>query len=189
MLKVCRSSEDFNLLINRKHIPLLIRSSQCNSFHFRFIRSFTDTTKNPTETSNFKPKNENKQVARNHWLNKYHQRNFFDNLGEELGIRNPNDWYRVKHQDVVSRGGHSVLRHFEDSLFVALQSLYPEVKFHPWLFDRTPRGYWLDIKVFDEHYQFLILSFRIKKCILIGFQIISNSKVGKIGTISQQKSS
>jgi hypothetical protein len=58
------------------------------------------------------------------------QREFFDQVAAELGIKEFTGWYTVKVRDIRAKGGGALLRrYYGDSLVKALLSLYPN---HPW---------------------------------------------------------
>lgn len=45
-----------------------------------------------------------KPVPFEKWLNIQSQREFFDKLAEKLKIKTPQDWYKVKYEDIVANG-------------------------------------------------------------------------------------
>lgn len=54
------------------------------------------------------------------------QRDFFDAVGKELGVVELVDWYKVRKDDVIARGGRTLFDNFyQDSLLKALQHIYP----------------------------------------------------------------
>ena len=58
-----------------------------------------------------------------------------------------NDYYRISPDDVIQYGGRALLEKvYEGSLSAALQSVYPEHKWYPWLFNKQKlmRGFWND---------------------------------------------
>ncbi len=40
--------------------------------------------------------------------------------------------------------GSGVLHHYKGSLSAALEAVYPNVEWHPWLFERARKRYWKD---------------------------------------------
>ena len=56
-------------------------------------------------------------------------RRFFAWLMIQLEYRVMEDWYNVKKEDILKRGGGGLLNYYHSSLSVALQNVYPE---HIW---------------------------------------------------------
>jgi hypothetical protein len=76
-------------------------------------------------------------------------------VAKQLKISKPEDWYNVKLADVIHGSGGSLLNHYyNNSLYNALQQLYPEHMWLPWRFDKAPKGLWADVnnqrKFFDN---------------------------------------
>jgi hypothetical protein len=51
-----------------------------------------------------------------YWKDINNQRTFFDNLGRELNIQQPEDWYTVDVRTVVKKGGSFIHYHYNSSL-------------------------------------------------------------------------
>ncbi len=65
-------------------------------------------------------------------------RSALDKIGLKLGVKKAEDWYRVKHEDIVHHGGSSILRRY-GSKKRALCSAYPELdpsKFVVWTMEK-----------------------------------------------------
>src|SRR5690606_39047856 len=59
-------------------------------------------------------------------------RELWNTIGIKLGIRQQEDWYKIKCKQVQVLGGDSVLNgHYNDSVFYSLQCLYPEFEWNP----------------------------------------------------------
>lgn len=83
------------------------------------------------------------KVPNSCWNEPVNCREFLDWLAVQLHITKKEDWYSVKHSTLVDKGAASILNHFNDSLFQALSTAYPD--FEPWQFwrfDVVPRGAW-----------------------------------------------
>jgi hypothetical protein len=61
-----------------------------------------------------KPHREHK--PRSHWHNIENQRQFFDNLANQLDVKQPGDWQSVTVRDVVKMGGGFIKSHYSGSL-------------------------------------------------------------------------
>jgi hypothetical protein len=79
-----------------------------------------------------------KRVPHGYWFNKKHQRDFFDDLAKEIGLKSPRDWYHVK----LARERGPLRHHFNGSLATALLQVYPEYNWQLWRFDKAPNGFW-----------------------------------------------
>lgn len=65
-------------------------------------------------------------VPKGYWNSKEKQRKFLDDVAEELGIKRPSDWSKVRNCDIEQRGGRTLLKIHNWSLFNALRSVYGE---------------------------------------------------------------
>src|SRR5689334_156417 len=61
-------------------------------------------------------------------------KNFFDQLGSQLGYKSMEDWYNVTGKDIRSKnGGRGLLQYYKSSPSLALQTIYPQ---HKWILER-----------------------------------------------------
>jgi len=64
-------------------------------------------------------------------------------LGSTLGYTKPADWYRVGKKDFQKHYGGGLLNsQYRDSIADAVRDFRPDFDWVPWMFVRTPRGYW-----------------------------------------------
>jgi hypothetical protein len=56
------------------------------------------------------------------------QRDYFDWLGEQLGIRTHEEWYKVTLDDCRRYKGNSLLSLYQNSVIKALSHVYPEIQ-------------------------------------------------------------
>jgi hypothetical protein len=91
----------------------------------------------------FKPWNFS-QVGPGHWDNIQNQREYFDWLAKELNIQDPSEWQNVSYQTVVAYKGGGVLANYGNSIFKALNAVYPEMNFKSWQFAKAPNSFWED---------------------------------------------
>jgi hypothetical protein len=47
-----------------------------------------------------------------YWKDLSNQRQFFDQVATELSLKSLEDWYKVKQEDVIKRGGSTLLSHY-----------------------------------------------------------------------------
>lgn len=70
-----------------------------------------------------------------HWKIKENRKVYFDWLAKKIGITNPEDWYNVTKQTIIDNHGSGIIsNHYNNSLLAALEDLYPQFKWLPWLF-------------------------------------------------------
>jgi hypothetical protein len=77
----------------------------------------------------------------NHWKSHSNQRELFDKLSERLNIQTQEDWYCITVKQAKECGAESLLsNHYNNSLYSALVSIYPEFQWDPNEFVSTPRS-------------------------------------------------
>jgi hypothetical protein len=85
------------------------------------------------------------EISKSFWTDRPNRRKYFDQLGNQLGINQLEDWYNARRSDLKQLGGAQLLQeHYRDSLFNALKDVYPDYPWKIWKFlDTTvPKGYW-----------------------------------------------
>lgn len=77
------------------------------------------------------------------WKDRENQRKFLDWFGtEEMNLNSQRDWLQISEEDVKQRGGKGLLEEHNGSLFKALESVYSEIEWLPWLFrSSVPLGF------------------------------------------------
>jgi hypothetical protein len=68
-------------------------------------------------------------VPKGYWNSLSNQREYFDWLGSQLGIKTLDDWYNVKVSDMKEKGAFGLLQNYGSSLTKALKAIYPN---HDW---------------------------------------------------------
>eukprot|EP01114_Cavostelium_apophysatum_P017812 TRINITY_DN5375_c0_g1_i1.p1 TRINITY_DN5375_c0_g1~~TRINITY_DN5375_c0_g1_i1.p1 ORF type:complete len:517 (-),score=158.27 TRINITY_DN5375_c0_g1_i1:2205-3755(-) len=84
------------------------------------------------------------KVHTEYWKSKEHQREFLDDLMQQLNLQNHEDWYKVTTLQVAQRGGQHVLSQYDNSMQQMISSVYTEKKFQPYRFEFVESGYWKD---------------------------------------------
>jgi hypothetical protein len=82
--------------------------------------------------------------AVSYWADRKNQRQYADDLFQELHFTKIEDWYGIKSEDMKQRGGSAFLQRHGDSCMRALQFVYPEFNWKLWKFGAVPRGFWDD---------------------------------------------
>jgi hypothetical protein len=75
------------------------------------------------------------------WSSVENQRKFLDWFAFVHGIEEPHHWYGVTGSSLKEAGGARLFFYY-DSVFSALQAVYPEQLWLPWLFSSYPATYW-----------------------------------------------
>lgn len=77
------------------------------------------------------------------WQNPDHRRWYLGWLGEQLGYREPDDWYQLTAADFQAhQGGELLTRYYQNSPAVAVKNYFPKIDWHEWLFAALPDGFW-----------------------------------------------
>eukprot|EP01114_Cavostelium_apophysatum_P015052 TRINITY_DN4029_c1_g1_i1.p1 TRINITY_DN4029_c1_g1~~TRINITY_DN4029_c1_g1_i1.p1 ORF type:complete len:534 (-),score=127.16 TRINITY_DN4029_c1_g1_i1:1284-2885(-) len=93
------------------------------------------------------------RAPRGTWTDKKKQREFFDSIEKKLGVKEWQDWYKIPRTDVVELGGSGILRHYEDSLWKALMSVYAEYPWEEEKFSQREEGFWKDKRVQRQFFE------------------------------------
>lgn len=62
--------------------------------------------------------------SQSYWKSYGNCKRFLDEVAVKLHVKSPNDWGRIKIQQIIELGGASILRQYKGSLFACLQSVY-----------------------------------------------------------------
>src|SRR5256885_592636 len=108
-------------------------------------------------------KKKNGDGERIQWKHLQVQRDYFDRLSKDLQLKELDDWYRVKVSEVRKRKGSVLLsRYYNDSLFQALSSVYPEYNRQPWKFDTTFQKWSGDPQLIRKYMEWLAGELNVK---------------------------
>jgi len=98
------------------------------------------------------------KVPNCYWDNVYVRKELIYWIGDQLGLENPEDWYKVK-KSLALKCVNGRLR---GSWFKMLEGAYCESTWRWWLCGRTPRGFWNDKKNVLQFSQWLLKSTPIR---------------------------
>jgi hypothetical protein len=76
------------------------------------------------------------------WDDMGNQKAFMNWLGEELDFHTLDNWYNIKQETIITKGGVTLLNKYLGSPIKLLQSIYPEHYWMIWKFSIVPTGYW-----------------------------------------------
>lgn len=63
---------------------------------------------------------------RGHWALRENRRRFLETVRERFAVEVPEDWKRVRHEDIQAMGGHSVLARYGGAVADLLKDTFPE---------------------------------------------------------------
>ena len=79
-------------------------------------------------------------------------RRYFRWLGSTLGFTKIEDWYKLNRKCFLDNSGAALLgNYYHNSPYLFLETMLPEHDWVPWLFQKTPQGYWQN-KEHHRHY-------------------------------------
>jgi len=73
-------------------------------------------------------------------------------MASEIGIEEPEDWYRVSRKEFKENRLWGMLSHqYSSSVFNLVNDIYPEIDWKPWLFEKAPNALWNDEANWNEY--------------------------------------
>ncbi|HVC93275.1 MAG TPA: hypothetical protein VND64_06265 [Pirellulales bacterium] len=78
------------------------------------------------------------------WSARRNRRRYMDWLAEQLGIRDPEDWYAVTQREFNANAGNQFLKLYNGLPFQAIKAYIPSYPWKEWLFSRVPFHFWHD---------------------------------------------
>lgn len=91
-----------------------------------------------------------RKISPGFWSTKDNQRRFFIWLGNQLGFKQIDDWYRLTLKDIILYNGKTLIGCYSNSVSTALQAVFPEHNWMVWRFKEPPKGYWEREKTAEE---------------------------------------
>tara|TARA_B100000424_G_scaffold232127_1_gene194730 strand:+ start:235 stop:1836 length:1602 start_codon:yes stop_codon:yes gene_type:complete len=83
------------------------------------------------------------QTNRKYWKEKENHKIYAIWLGEELGFKTMEDWYKITGKDFHNNyGGGLLASYYKDSPLTFVTSVFPDINWLPWKFAYTPTIYW-----------------------------------------------
>jgi hypothetical protein len=91
------------------------------------------------------------------------QREVMDKVAEKLGIQQQQDWYKHSAGDIYQcTKSNFISDEYNNSIYRALQSIYPEFTWSPFLFQNVPRRYWREPNNRRQYFDWLAENLGIK---------------------------
>jgi hypothetical protein len=86
-------------------------------------------------------------VPAGYWQTLTNRRRYLRWLGDKLGYRKLEDWYKITTSDLKRNHGSGVLLHYwNSSAIAAVKECFPDYDWKEWLFKCCPRSFWGDLK-------------------------------------------
>lgn len=79
---------------------------------------------------------------RSFWKQPKNHRRYIEWLGEELGVKELDDWYGVTNSDFRRNKGGAFLLHYDSTISAAVKKNLPKHRWNEWMFGKTPKGFW-----------------------------------------------
>jgi hypothetical protein len=79
---------------------------------------------------------------RRFWRDRKNHRRYMEWLGEQVGVRELDDWYRITNEDFRRAKGGAFLHYYGSTISAAVMECFPEHRWLAWKFGRTPRNFW-----------------------------------------------
>lgn len=76
------------------------------------------------------------------WNNIENQKKFLNWISKELNIQKLEDWYNVKQEIFIEKGGYVLITKYYGNLFYFLKAMYPDFNWKPWLFKKVSPFFW-----------------------------------------------
>ena len=95
------------------------------------------------------------RVRHGYWEKKEHRIEYLKWLGNELGFRNPQDWYALKGGDFTLNFGVHLYNHYYQDLSEPVKELYPDRQWQIWNFHAISPGFWDDQKSCRKYIRWL----------------------------------
>jgi hypothetical protein len=131
-------------------------------------------------------------VPQKYWNSKNNQRKYFDWIADELNIQTQEEFYSVTVAELRDRGGWGLINnYYSQSLFKALESIYPEFIWLPWHSSNSGHAYWKDLHHRKKYFEWLGEVLSIDKMEdwyrVSSVEFIKHNGRGLIGTTYRQQ--
>jgi hypothetical protein len=103
------------------------------------------------------------RVPNGFWHDRRNRVTYMNWLGLKLGFVRCVDWYQIRNEDFRSnRGGTLLNRVYHSSVLEAVRDTLPNYDWLPWLFSKTPRGFWDEAENREAYMQWLQGTLQLK---------------------------
>ncbi len=84
----------------------------------------------------------NDRVKQGTWYNKENHKLYAEWLGQTLGYRTMEDWYKVTFNIINENYGSGLIKYYQGSSVLFLKSVFPQENWLEWKFVQTSQGFW-----------------------------------------------
>jgi hypothetical protein len=95
------------------------------------------------------------QVPATFWRRSGNRRRYMAWLGQQLGFRRTEDWYRATTADFQRHRGGSLLLEYRSSVSATVMACFPRRDWKEWLFERAPSNLWEDRQTCRKYMKWL----------------------------------
>lgn len=104
------------------------------------------------------------RVAAGYWEESANRRRYMWWLGQRLGFKKIEDWYRVTTNDFKAHRGAGVLyAYWNSSAIAAVQETFPDYDWNEWLFRQAPLRFWGDRRNHRRYMHWLAKQLKIRR--------------------------
>ncbi len=103
------------------------------------------------------------QVPLGHWKDPANHKLFFDRLFTQLRFSSLDDLYGLRKEDIRKHGGGGMLHYYNNSPSQAIMSVYSNVDWQMWRFERVPVFYWHSLVHQRQLFDWLSLQLKITR--------------------------
>jgi hypothetical protein len=87
-----------------------------------------------------------KETKEGYWNDPNEQMKFVEWLWNKLELKDMEDWYNIKKEDIDELGGNNFFEYFGNSVRRMVCSCYPQIEWQVWRFGDLPGGFWMESK-------------------------------------------
>lgn len=104
-----------------------------------------------------------RRVPDGFWSQHRNRVDYMDWLGNRLDFTETTDWYRLQNRHFNENRGSTLLQKgYSSSVLNAMRDYLPDEDWKPWLFSRTPAGYWSESRNRRDYLRWLEQRLKIR---------------------------
>ena len=94
------------------------------------------------DSNNFTQYVINGRVKRGTWMNKENHNIYASWLGEKLGYKNTEDWYKITGDKISDNYGGGLISGYYKTTTLFVKAMFPNYKWVEWKFEQIPKKLW-----------------------------------------------
>src|SRR3569623_603660 len=104
------------------------------------------------------------RVPAGYWEEPANRRRYMWWLGQKLGFKKLDDWYRITTNDIKrDRGAVVLYAYWKSSAVAAVQETFPNHEWNEWLFRQAPLRFWADQRNHRRYMTWLAAQLKIRR--------------------------